>query len=1181
MSILYAHKIDHPMIAWQKMSGISILFFLTTWLHAQEKLQSAHLDYIFEQGADITSFQYGISDNYTDLSTGVTYTYVQQLRDGIPIFKAIGVIAEKDNTRIVKTSRLIADDRILEKKHVGFSISNSLQHVYQDLGFKIKKSSAAEVKKDADRSITNHPEATGDIIIEEVWAPDVHGMYVRSHLIEIKPKDAHDHWLMVVSQSGEITNKINQTLYCQWDADRSLVGSRDSHDHQSHQEQTYVEDQPTNADTPQDGSLYRVFAPPLESPAQGGRTVVTEPADEIASPFGWHDTDGRVGPEHLTLRGNNTSSYQDTMNTDEPDPLGPSGGSNLLFDFSLDLSADPEENLGADLTNLFYWNNYVHDWSYRFGFTEVAGNFQENNYGKGGRETDAVLSESLDGSSVNNASFSTPRDGVPGRMQMFKWKTGTDLSVFLPEAIAGVYRTGAAGFGPLVKEEVVGDVVYILDNRGAVRDGCDEILNLDELDGNIALVDRGLCNFSFKVYQAQEAGAVACIICNNLQNAQLVTMAAGLNAEDVTIPSLFLSREDCELIKANLETGVQVEFGKTKELSSSLDNGIVVHEYAHGISMRLVGGPSTTGCLESDEQMGEGWSDFFGLVLTQMESDEPELPRGVATFLRGEPRTATGIRRYPYSTDMDVNPQVHSHIRYTTRPHDVGEIWATVLWDMYWKFIEVNGYDPSWVDPTSGNAIAIQLVMDGMKLQVCDPTLTEARDAILEADELNFLGENKCMIWEVFARRGLGADAFSGDRIIRYDNVDGFEVPLSCSGEVAVEKTMTELFEVGDVIEVALLASNYDTAFANVSLVDKIPEGTTVINIMSDVQWRVRGDEIIFSINDFPVGTELSVSYQLATTNLSPAASEYYDDLQGEDPFITFSNEERLPGWELVSLEDSTTQISLIVGKDLIGGNSFAEIEEPIRVTSEANIFLFDHTYNADLGIDGGVVEISRDGGSNWVQLTAEEFLINPPTDVISDCFTNCPIPDYFYRNEREAFTGVEGRQTSVIDLSTYIGEDIRLRFNYISGRFIDTLGVFAWQIHEFEHFERKEIIGQASLISGDQMIAADIGSSLIKSDRTIDNIEETFTDQSGLVEITPNPASDRIRLSLHLDQRLEGSLQIYSSDGRQVLARRVDMHAGLHTTDIDVSTLPPGLYVVEVLDRRVRYSDTFVLIEE
>ena len=357
--------------------------------------------------------------------------------------------------------------------------------------------------------------------------------------------------------------------------------------------------------------------------------------------------------------------------------------------------------------------------------------------------------------------------------------------------------------------------------------------------------------------------------------------------------------------------------------------------------------------------MGEGWSDFFALVLTQMESDEPELPRGIATFLRSEPRTATGIRRYQYSTDMNVNPQKHSHIRYTTRPHDVGEIWATVLWDMYWKFIEIYGYDPTWVDPTSGNAVAIQLVMDGMKLQVCDATLTEARDAILDADELNFLGMHKCLIWEVFARRGLGADAFSGDFIIRYDNVDGFEVPRSCSGEVAVEKTMSEIIEVGQIIDVSLLVSNYDTAYANVSLVDKIPAGTTIIEITSDVQWRIRDDEIIFDINDFPLGTEMSITYTLATSRLSPAATEYFDDLQGEDPFITSSSDDRLPGWELASEEDSTTQISLVVSKDVFGGNSFAEIKEPIRVTEAASIFLFDHTHNADLGIDGGVVEIS------------------------------------------------------------------------------------------------------------------------------------------------------------------------------------------------------------------------------
>ena len=1148
-------------------------------MHAQDKVHSDHLALLTEHGVDVTSFDYHISDSYTDLSTGTRYTYIQQLKGDIPIYKALAVIAQRDKNKIVKTSRLISNDIIVEEKNASFLLSNSLQLVYRDLGFKHWKSTNAEVKKFLDRSLTSHPEAVGDIIIEEVWAASSGGMYVRSHLIDIKPKDADDHWLVVVSKSGEILNKFNQTLYCRWGDEEMTGHSTSLHRH----EESHVEprDREHDHSTPEDGSSYRVFAVPLESPDLGERTVVSEPADERASPFGWHDTDNRAGAEFQTLRGNNVIAYQDTSNTDEIDLDGPDGGANLVFDYDLDLTGRPEDNLEADLTNLFYWNNIMHDWSYRFGFTEVAGNFQQNNYGKGGRESDAVLAESLDGSSVNNASFSAPRDGAPGRMQMFKWKVGTDLNILSPEGIADVYRTGAAGFGPLVEEDLTGDVVYMLDDRGAVRDGCDQILNADELTGNIALVDRGLCNFSFKVYQAQEAGAVACIVCNNLQNAQLITMAAGDNAEDVTIPSLFLSREDCALIKANLEAGVQVSFGRTRELSSSFDNGVVVHEYGHGISLRLVGGPSTSGCLQSDEEMGEGWSDFFALVLTQMETDEAALPRGIATFLRGEPRTSTGIRRYQYSTDMEINPQVHSHIRYTTRPHDVGEIWAAVLWDMYWKFIDIYGYDSTWQDPTSGNAIAVQLIMDGMKLQVCDATLTEARDAILDADELNFLGMHGCLIWEVFARRGLGIDAFAGDFIIRYDNVDGFKVPLSCSGSATVDKNMTDLIEVGQVVDVSLHVSNYDTAFANVSLIDRIPTGTEIINISTDVQWEIDGEEIIFDIGTLDVGDEYMITYQLNTEGMRPATSAHFDNLQGEDPFITSTNESRLPGWALIAQEDTTTQISLAITKDAVGGNSFAEIEHVFDVTEDASIFLFDHSHNADLGIDGGVVEFSVDGGNTWVQAPAEQFLVNPPDDIISDCFTNCPIPDYFYRNEREAFTGVKERLTSVIDLSAYIGEEVRLRFHYISLRFIDTVGDIAWEIQEFEQLERKEISSQALLSSGDQMITQDVASTLIRSDRTIDNIEETFTDRSGLIDISPNPASDRIKLSFHLDQKLEGSLQIYNTDGRKVFARDIDLPAGLQSTDIDISSLPAGLYILEVLDRRVRYSDTFVLIEE
>jgi len=53
----------------------------------------------------------------------------------------------------------------------------------------------------------------------------------------------------------------------------------------------------------------------------------------------------------------------------------------------------------------------------------------------------------------------------------------------------------------------------------------------------------------------------------------------------------------------------------------SFDNNVIVHEFGHGISIRLTGGPSISDCLFNDEQMGEGWSDWYGLMLTMTASD--------------------------------------------------------------------------------------------------------------------------------------------------------------------------------------------------------------------------------------------------------------------------------------------------------------------------------------------------------------------------------------------------------------------------------------------------------------------------------------------------------------------------------------------------------------------------------
>ena len=57
------------------------------------------------------------------------------------------------------------------------------------------------------------------------------------------------------------------------------------------------------------------------------------------------------------------------------------------------------------MTNLFYWNNLFHDVLYRYGFDEASGNFQANNYGRGGLGGDYVRAEAADGAGTNNANF--------------------------------------------------------------------------------------------------------------------------------------------------------------------------------------------------------------------------------------------------------------------------------------------------------------------------------------------------------------------------------------------------------------------------------------------------------------------------------------------------------------------------------------------------------------------------------------------------------------------------------------------------------------------------------------------------------------------------------------------------------------------------------------------------------
>jgi hypothetical protein len=234
-------------------------------------------------------------------------------------------------------------------------------------------------------------------------------------------------------------------------------------------------------------------------------------------------------------------------------------------------------------------------------------------------------------------------------------------------------------------------------------------------------------------------------------------------------------------------------------VDGDFDNGVVSHEFGHGISTRLTGGPQQSNCLFNDEQMGEGWSDWFGLMMTMQPTDTPEKPRGYATFAISQPTAGGGIRPFPYSTDFSVNPATYdlTNNPNISMPHGVGFVWATMLWDLTWELIDQYGFDPDLVNGNGGNNIAMQLVVDGLKLQTCNPGFVNGRSAILQADIQTNGGANLCYIWKVFANRGLGLSASQGSQFNRSDQVEAFDLPptitLPCANAEVAEFNQNSL----------------------------------------------------------------------------------------------------------------------------------------------------------------------------------------------------------------------------------------------------------------------------------------------------------------------------------------------------------------------------------------------------
>ncbi len=576
------------------------------------------------------------------------------------------------------------------------------------------------------------------------------------------------------------------------------------------------------------GGTYKVIPFNFQSPNHSPFQVISNPDNALASPNGWHNTSTTIGgttPAAMftVTRGNNVWVREDA-DGNNTGGIAAEGGATLNFNFDYPgESAQPTVYTSAASTNLFYMINTIHDIWYQYGFNPASANFQQSNYGLGGVQGigDYIVADSQDGYSqttptLNNANFAPSSDGQRPRVQMYLWTAGAPPTEFItinsPASIAGPRVATTNVFEgtdripvPNAPNGIVGDLVHYtnVENNGtisttnpvSIHNGCLTPTNPFDISGKIALIRRGNCNFSNKVKNAQDAGALAVIVYDTIPNNPQRLNMSSTGILGITIPAVFVTKEIGEEMATAMTTetvNVKIEVPADLYLyaDGDFDNTIIGHEIGHGISNRLIG-HGAAGCMTNAEQMGEGWSDWFGSIIQIKAGDQGTDALTVGTYVFNEnPATGAGIREFPYSTDMTINPRTFGGSNWpvptdptdTTYRYVVGEFWASVLWDLTWGFINQYGYDSNIYTGTGGNNKFMQLMVDAMKMgPTCNTSnMIGFRDIIFAADQATNGGANYAMMAEVFRRRGMGLNASSGSATDSNDQVEDFTaLPLA------------------------------------------------------------------------------------------------------------------------------------------------------------------------------------------------------------------------------------------------------------------------------------------------------------------------------------------------------------------------------------------------------------------
>lgn len=1167
-----------------------LLMFYASMAQQQSKLDLA-LRFIENQYSawalskdDISDL--AVSDMYESENNGVTHIYLIQRYDGIEIHNAItSVHVTRDGKVFDSPSRFYSN--IKQKINTTRNKLDAVQALTQVV--RHLNISNALVPKNVSRTnegkmkIAKTNFTHNDIPVKLVFCPDKNGNLRLAWDLNMDMSVSNDYWsIRVDAVNGEILDQQNLNIKCNFDhpghsrciENQKVFSTKNIPVKEAVAQQTKQMKQ--NLMVPSAPNSYNVIAVPNESPRHHAREIVVNPADAVASPYGWHDTNGATGAEYTITRGNNVHAYLDRNGDNVSDNNEPNGGSSLMFDFPFDQNAEPGQYVAAATVNLFYMVNMMHDVMFGFGFNAPAGNFQSNNYGKGGAGNDYVLAEAQDGSGTDNANFATPADGGNGRMQMYLWlSSGVETYILKPDTLVGsIDSRRASGWGGAPPPTLDLDAVIGNDHSNTPTLGCNNGFKNSEVGGKMVLIDRGTCEFGVKALNAQKAGAAAVLICN-FEDA-FVTMGAGAVGNQVTIPAYFTTKSICNRLKLIINNGgLKIEVREPganagpDSLDGDFDNGVIAHEYGHGISTRLTGGPSNSNCLGNQEQMGEGWSDFMSLVMQAKPGDVGTTPKGIGTYVQNEQPNGLGIRRRPYTTDMNVNEFTYKNI--DAESHNLGEVWTTVLWDLYWKLADKYGYDPDFKKKTSGNNICIQLVIDGMKLQPCSPGFLDGRNAILKADSINNGAANSCLIWEVFARRGMGFFAKQGSSNMVLDETEDFLPALVCINKILIDKragyykdattfVKNDVVKPGDAFSFTINVNNYKPGTANnVVVTDNIPAGCTYVNGSGNPAPQVNGNQLVWTFAQLKSLESKRITYKLNSSPSIASTTLWYDDIEnGENNWDI----DLLKGTQLWYTADGygVSQSHAWIAEEAQGvSNDYTLFtKKPFQLAGQDPSLLFYQFYNTEKGFDGGMVEISKDGFF-WDAAKPENFSLNGYTGNIN--YQTFVLPNAY------AFSGQsDGYVPTVLSLNDYNNEKVQVRFRFGN----DSLNLspvnsilFGWIIDNVEFILPKFYNSEVCVTSneGDNVCESAPGKGVLADSDKIVGTDNKKPNSE--FRIYPNPAGDYFLVKLDPEKHYN-KLVLRSINGQEL--RTISLENVSHLLKVNTVDLPKGLTVLEFI---------------